>query len=66
MKSNYEIVVDLLILGTLAYLGYRYWQEMEAQKVQLGNRNIQERLREVRDLTGNTSDRGSEIDKAIN
>lgn len=67
IKSNYGTdVIDLLIFGTLTYLLYRYWQETEAQKVQVGNRNIQERLREARDLTGNTSDRGSEIDKAIN
>lgn len=58
--------VDLLILGILSYLLYRYWQETEAQKVQVGARNIQERLREARDITGNTSERGDRIDQVIN
>ena len=56
----------VLTVGAVLYLLYRGFKQYEEQQAQSGMNNIRDRLSEARALSGNSSERGDQIDRVIN
>lgn len=56
----------VLTVGAVLYLLYRGFKQYEEQQAQIGMNNIRDRLRDAHVLSGNSSELGEQIDRAIN
>lgn len=58
--------IAVIVAAAALYVIYRGFRQYEEQQVQIGMNNARARLREARNLSGNTSELGERIDRVIN